>query len=108
MEPAAQVTFQAEPLAILSFVLYLPVATSGVVRDIYQKIVAKKKSISQKKLVFLSRIVVLFLVIVALVFGAIAKQYVFWLVLFAWGGSAFHSDRRSFLPFSGRELQEPE
>jgi len=64
----------------------LLVAASGVVRDIYQKIVAKKKSISQKELVFLSRIVVLCLVIVALVFGAIAKQYVFWLVLFAWGG----------------------
>jgi len=32
MEPAAQVTVQAEPLAILSFVLYLLAAISGVVR----------------------------------------------------------------------------
>jgi Na+/proline symporter len=30
--------------------------------------------------------VVFSLVIAALVFGALAKEYVFWLVLFAWGG----------------------
>ena len=64
----------------------LLVASSGVVRDIYQKILAKGKSIAQRKLVLFSRIVILFLVAAALVFGAIAKQYVFWLVLFAWGG----------------------
>lgn len=64
----------------------LLVASSGVVRDIYQKIIAKGKSIEQKKLVFLSRVIVLTLVAVALFFGAIARQYVFWLVLFAWGG----------------------
>lgn len=64
----------------------LLVASSGVVRDIYQKIAAKGKSIDQKKLVVLSRVVVFGLVIAALIFGAIAKQYVFWLVLFAWGG----------------------
>jgi len=64
----------------------LLVASSGIARDIYQKIIAKDKTIPQKKLVFISRIVVLGLVIAALVFGALAKQYVFWLVLFAWGG----------------------
>jgi sodium/proline symporter len=64
----------------------LLVASSGVVRDIYQKILAKGRSIPQKKLVRLSRIVVLCLVAAALALGAIAKQYVFWLVLFAWGG----------------------
>lgn len=64
----------------------LLVASSGAVRDIYQKILAKGKTIGQKKLVFLSRVVVLCLVAAALFFGAIAKQYVFWLVLFAWGG----------------------
>ena len=64
----------------------LLVASSGVVRDIYQKIATKGKSISQKKLVFLSRMVVLLLVIASLVFGLIAKKLVFWLVLFAWGG----------------------
>jgi sodium/proline symporter len=64
----------------------LLVASSGVVRDIYQKILAKGRSIPQKKLVRLSRINVLCLVAAALALGAIAKQYVFWLVLFAWGG----------------------
>jgi len=64
----------------------LLVASSGITRDIYQKIIKKDNAISQKKLVFISRIVVLSLVIVALVFGALAKEYVFWLVLFAWGG----------------------
>jgi SSS family solute:Na+ symporter len=64
----------------------LLVASSGVVRDIYQKIAARGKSLSQRRLVLLSRVVVLFLVAAALFLGAIAKQYVFWLVLFAWGG----------------------
>lgn len=64
----------------------LLVAASGVVRDIYQKIIAKGKEISQKKLVFMSRIVILLLVIIALILGAIASQLVFWLVLFAWAG----------------------
>jgi sodium/proline symporter len=64
----------------------LLVASSGIARDIYQKILAKDKTISQKKMVLISRIVVLILVIAALVFGALAKEYVFWLVLFAWGG----------------------
>jgi SSS family solute:Na+ symporter len=64
----------------------LLVASSGITRDIYQKIFVKDKSISQKRLVLISRIVVFSLVIAALVFGALAKEYVFWLVLFAWGG----------------------
>ena len=64
----------------------LLVASSGVVRDIYQKILASGRSISQKKLVRMSRVVVLCLVAAALLLGALAKQYVFWLVLFAWGG----------------------
>lgn len=64
----------------------LLVASSGVVRDIYQKILARGRSISQKKLVRMSRVVVLCLVAAALLLGAVAKQYVFWLVLFAWGG----------------------
>jgi len=64
----------------------LLVAASGVVRDIYQKIIAKKKSLEQKKLVFLSRAVVFVMVIAALILGKIASKYVFWLVLFAWGG----------------------
>ncbi len=64
----------------------LLVASSGITRDVYQKIFSKDKIIPQKRLVLISRIVVLGLVIAALVFGALAKEYVFWLVLFAWGG----------------------
>jgi SSS family solute:Na+ symporter len=64
----------------------LLVASSGIARDLYQKIIAKDKFLSQKKLVLISRMVVLGLVIAAVVFGILAKQYVFWLVLFAWGG----------------------
>ncbi len=64
----------------------LLVASSGVVRDVYQKIIHKGQTINQKRLVLLSRVVVLLLVVVALIFGAIAKDLVFWLVLFAWGG----------------------
>lgn len=64
----------------------LLVASSGIVRDVYQKIIHKGQTIDQKKLVRLSRAVVLLLVITALIFGAIAKDLVFWLVLFAWGG----------------------
>ncbi|MCP2599271.1 sodium/proline symporter, partial [Candidatus Aminicenantes bacterium AC-335-B20] len=64
----------------------LLVAASGVVRDIYQKIMVKGKEISQKKLVLLSRVVIILLVVIALILGAVASQLVFWLVLFAWAG----------------------
>jgi sodium/proline symporter len=64
----------------------LLVASSGIARDIFQKIIAKDKAVPEKKLVFISRIAVLSLVIAALVFGVLAKKFVFWLVLFAWGG----------------------
>lgn len=64
----------------------LLVASSGIARDIYQKIISRDKDISQKRLVLISRIVVISLVVAALVLGSLAKEYVFWLVLFAWGG----------------------
>ncbi|MFQ6109078.1 MAG: sodium/proline symporter, partial [Candidatus Aminicenantales bacterium] len=54
----------------------LLVASSGIVRDIYHKILVKGKTVTQKKLVLLSRIVVLCLVGAALFLGAIAKEYV--------------------------------
>lgn len=64
----------------------LLVAASAVVRDIYDRILNKGKEIPQKKLVRYSRIVVLLLVVVALAFGLLAQELVFWLVLFAWAG----------------------
>lgn len=64
----------------------LLVAASAVVRDIYDRILNRGKEIPQKKLVLYSRLVVLILVIVALAFGLLAQELVFWLVLFAWAG----------------------
>lgn len=64
----------------------LLVAASSVVRDIYEKQIKKGEEVSQKKLVLYSRIVVIALVIVALLFGFLATDLVFWLVLFAWAG----------------------
>ncbi|NGP75159.1 sodium/proline symporter [Balneolaceae bacterium YR4-1] len=64
----------------------LLVAASAVVRDIYDRILNKGKEIPQQKLVRYSRLVVLLLVVVALAFGLLAQELVFWLVLFAWAG----------------------
>jgi sodium/proline symporter len=64
----------------------LLVAASSVVRDVYEKILKKDEEVSQRRLVFLSRAVVFTLVILALLFGFLAEELVFWLVLFAWAG----------------------
>jgi sodium/proline symporter len=64
----------------------LLVAASGIVRDIYEKIIVKGKVIGQKRLVILSRISVLLLVAAAIALGLTAQELVFWLVLFAWAG----------------------
>ncbi len=64
----------------------LLVAASGVVRDVYQKILHKNEDIPQKKLVLYSRIVVTVLVLFSLILAISASQIIFWLVLFAWGG----------------------
>jgi sodium/proline symporter len=64
----------------------LLVAASGVVRDIYEKLVHKGQVLPQRRLVFYSRIVVFLLVVLALGLGVIAQKLVFWLVLFAWAG----------------------
>lgn len=64
----------------------LLVAASSVIRDIYQKIIKKNESLSQKELVRLSRFTILILVILAYLLAITAEDLVFWLVLFAWGG----------------------
>jgi Na+/proline symporter len=64
----------------------LLVAASSVVRDIYDKLIRKGEEIPQKTLVLYSRIVVFLLVILSLIFGYLAEDLVFWLVLFAWAG----------------------
>ena len=64
----------------------LLVAASGLVRDIYQKIIKKGEEIPAKTLVLYSRLSVLIMVIIALILGFLAEDQIFWLVLFAWGG----------------------
>lgn len=64
----------------------LLVAASSVVRDVYDKLLKKEEDIPQKKLVLYSRIVVVVLVVLSMIFGLAAENIVFWLVLFAWAG----------------------
>jgi len=64
----------------------LLVAASSVVRDLFQKTIKRGQKIADKKLVIYSRITVLILVIASVLLGLIAKELVFWLVLFAWAG----------------------
>lgn len=64
----------------------LLVAASSVVRDLYDKIIKKNEVIPQKRLVLYSRSIVFLLVVLSLLFGFLAEDLVFWLVLFAWAG----------------------
>ena len=64
----------------------LLVASSGVVRDIYQKIVRSGKNLSERRMVAISRGMVFVLILLAIGLGLIAKGLIFWLVLFAWAG----------------------
>ena len=64
----------------------LLVASSSIVVDVYEKILKQGESLSQKRLVLMSRIVVITLSIAALLLGLMAADLVFWLVLFAWAG----------------------
>jgi sodium/proline symporter len=64
----------------------LLVAASALVRDIYQKIIKKDAVISNDELVRYSRLSVLLIVGFSLLLSLFAKQQIFTLVLFAWGG----------------------
>jgi sodium/proline symporter len=64
----------------------LLVAASAVVRDVYEKVLHRDRPVPQERLVRLSRGVVVLLVAAALLFGLLAQELVFWLVLFAWAG----------------------
>ncbi len=64
----------------------LLVAASSVVRDVYEKLIHRDRELPQKRLVLLSRLVVVVLVLISLLLGLMAEQLVFWLVLFAWAG----------------------
>ena len=64
----------------------LLVAASAVVRDVYEKVLHRGETLPQRRLVFMSRATVAILVLLAIGFGMVAEQVVFWLVLFAWAG----------------------
>jgi sodium/proline symporter len=64
----------------------LLVATSSVVRDVYEQVIRRGQPLSQRRLVLYSRVLVVLLVVAALAFGMLAQELVFWLVLFAWAG----------------------
>jgi sodium/proline symporter len=64
----------------------LLVAASAVVRDVYEKVLHRHEEIPQRRLVLLSRTVVVVLVALSVVMGFYAEQVVFWLVLFSWAG----------------------
>jgi sodium/proline symporter len=64
----------------------LLVAASSVVRDLYQKVMRRDEEVPQRRLVLMSRLVVVALVLIALGLGFVAEELVFWLVLFAWAG----------------------
>ncbi|WP_017557308.1 sodium/proline symporter [Nocardiopsis baichengensis] len=67
----------------------LLVATSGVVRDIYQRILKRDaEDLNPRRLVMVSRVVVLALCLLAvgMLYIPGMEDLVFWLVLFAWAG----------------------
>lgn len=64
----------------------LLVVASTFVRDIYEKILKKGSTITESRKLILSRLVVLLSGLFALIVAYLAKDTIFWLVLFAWGG----------------------
>ncbi|HPR63927.1 MAG TPA: sodium/proline symporter [Thermoanaerobaculia bacterium] len=64
----------------------LLVASSGLIRDIYQKILRKNRQVSTDDLVRLSRLAILILMVLAVLLAVSAKTIVFWFVLFSWSG----------------------
>jgi len=64
----------------------LLVASSAVVRDAYQKILAAGRQIPEKRLVWWSRLVTLLVSVIAIFLAAYGDKLIFYLVLFAWGG----------------------
>lgn len=64
----------------------LLVVASTFVRDLYEKVIARKRRIDEKRKLYLSRAVVILSGLLALFLAYMAEDLVFWLVLFAWGG----------------------
>jgi sodium/proline symporter len=64
----------------------LLVVASTFVRDVYQQVLRHGEEIDERRKLALSRWVVVLSGLLAMVLGYVAKDLVFWLVLFAWGG----------------------
>ncbi len=64
----------------------LLVVSSTLVRDLWQKIFGRGEKLGEQKKVLLNRLAVVVTGLVALVLALVAQDYVFYLVLFAWGG----------------------
>lgn len=64
----------------------LLVVASTIVRDFYQEVIEKGKKLDEDRVLFLSRVVVIAAGILAMLLAYFAKDIIFWLVLFAWGG----------------------
>jgi len=64
----------------------LLVVASTFIRDIYEKIIRKNKTLSESSKLSLSRWIVIVSGVIALILACLAKDIIFWLVLFAWGG----------------------
>ena len=62
----------------------LLVAASTVVRDVYEKVFSK--NLSEKQILFLSRIIIAILGIASMIFALTDVRVIFWFVLFAWSG----------------------
>jgi sodium/proline symporter len=64
----------------------LLVVASTFARDVYEKMLARREEKDEKRRLLLSRIVVVLAGVLAILLAFTAKDLVFWLVLFAWGG----------------------
>ncbi|MBN2104517.1 sodium/proline symporter [bacterium] len=64
----------------------LLVVASTFVRDIYEKILRRGIILSESNKLALSRWIVIGSGLIALILACLAKDIIFWLVLFAWGG----------------------
>ncbi len=64
----------------------LLVVASTFARDLYEKVIAAKREIDEKRKLYLSRMVLVLSGVAALFLAYIAQDLVFWLVLFAWAG----------------------
>ena len=64
----------------------LLVVASTFSRDVYEKVLRRGEEADETRKLRLSRVVVVLSGALALVLAAAAKDLVFWLVLFAWGG----------------------